>query len=77
MWKLHPAWNLATTVSSRPFAHTTTLWRHTASMNRINGMTEMNFSCDSTRQLDRRMLFDKLATFSTVALEQAGDTAAA
>jgi hypothetical protein len=45
-------------------------------MSRINRMIGMHFSCDSTRHIDHRMFFDKLATFSTAALEQAGNTAA-
>jgi hypothetical protein len=54
-----------------------TIYLRNGSMNRINGMIGMNFSCDGAHYIDHKTFFEKLDTFVTSESEQTGNTAAA
>ena len=42
-----------------------TIYLRNASINRINGMIGMNFSCDGAHYIDHKTFFSKLDTFTT------------
>ncbi|TNG02430.1 MAG: hypothetical protein EP297_01055 [Gammaproteobacteria bacterium] len=42
-----------------------TIYLRNGSINRINGMINMTFSCDGTHYIDHKMFFEKLDTFGT------------
>lgn len=46
-----------------------TLYLRGASINVVNGMISMTFSCDGTHYIDHRTFFDKLDSFGTVATD--------
>ena len=46
-----------------------TIYLRNASINRINGMIGMTFSCDGAHYIDHKTFFEKLDTFGTTACE--------
>lgn len=46
-----------------------TIYLRNASINRINGMISMNFSCDGAHYIDHKTFFNKLDTFTTCGSE--------
>ena len=46
-----------------------TIYLRNASINRINGMIGMTFSCDGAHYIDHKTFFEKLETFATATCE--------
>jgi hypothetical protein len=42
-----------------------TIYMRNGSINRVNGLIGMNFSCDGAHYIDHKTFFDKLETFAT------------
>ena len=42
-----------------------TIYMRNGSINRINGLIGMNFSCDGAHYIDHKTFFEKLETFAT------------
>jgi hypothetical protein len=53
-----------------------TIYLRNGSINRINGMIGMTFSCDGAHYIDHKTFFEKLETFATPACEELLPTAA-
>ena len=47
-----------------------TIYMRDGSINRVNGMIGMNFSCDGAHYIDHKTFFEKLETFGTSDIEQ-------
>lgn len=46
-----------------------TIYLRNGSINRVNGMIGMNFSCDGAHYIDHKTFFEKLETFATSDIE--------
>lgn len=53
-----------------------TIYLRNGSINRINGMIGMNFSCDGAHYIDHKTFFSKLDTFTTCGEEDVADAVA-
>jgi hypothetical protein len=47
-----------------------TIYMRNGSINRVNGLIGMNFSCDGAHYIDHKTFFEKLDTFATNDVEQ-------
>jgi hypothetical protein len=47
-----------------------TIYMRNGSINRVNGLIGMNFSCDGAHYIDHKTFFDKLETFATSDIEE-------
>jgi len=47
-----------------------TIYLRNGSVNRVNGMIGMTFSCDGAHYIDHKTFFEKLDTFATTDCEQ-------
>jgi hypothetical protein len=47
-----------------------TIYLRNGSINRVNGMIGMTFSCDGAHYIDHKTFFEKLETFATIDCEQ-------
>ena len=47
-----------------------TIYMRNGSINRVNGLIGMNFSCDDAHYIDHKTFFEKLETFATSNVEE-------
>ena len=47
-----------------------TIYMRNGSINRVNGLIGMNFSCDGAHYIDHKTFFEKLETFATSETEE-------
>jgi hypothetical protein len=47
-----------------------TIYLRNGSINRVNGLIGMNFSCDGAHYIDHKTFFEKLETFATSGVEE-------